>query len=48
MLLEANADKTPVTVVPMFAPTVKGNIFSNLIIPTPTRGVRVEVVMLLD
>ena len=38
----------PVTVVPMFAPTVKQNIFSNLTRPIPTSGVSVDVVTLLD
>mmetsp|Transcript_67405 Transcript_67405/g.130266 ORF Transcript_67405/g.130266 Transcript_67405/m.130266 type:complete len:280 (-) Transcript_67405:1037-1876(-) len=48
MLLLASAARMPVTVVPMFAPTVKGNILSSLMRPMPTKGVRVEVVMLLD
>ena len=49
MLLEANADKkNPVTVVPTFAPTAQGNIFSKRKRHTATNGVNVEVVTLLE
>ena len=39
----ANAANIPVVVVPIFAPKVRGYILSILIIPTPTKGVNVEV-----
>ena len=47
-LSETNALRTPVNVVPIFAPIVKANIFSILTNPMPQRGVRVDVVTLLD
>lgn len=39
----ANAARIPVSVVPILAPSVSGNILSIDNIPTPTSGVRVEV-----
>ena len=44
-LSETNEARSPVTVVPMFAPRVKGNICSRWIAPTPTKGVKTEVVI---
>lgn len=39
----ARAAKSPVAVVPMFDPNVRGYILSNVMTPTPTRGVIAEV-----
>ena len=42
------APMMPVSVVPMFAPSVSGNISSRLIRPTAQSGVSVDVVIELD
>ena len=39
----ARAARRPVAVVPMFEPSVSGNILSSLITPRPTRGVMADV-----
>ena len=39
------APMMPVSVVPMLAPSVRGNISSSVIRPTAAMGVSVEVVM---
>ena len=41
-------ERRAVTVVPMFAPSVKGNICSRVIMPLPTNGIAMEVVTELD
>ena len=45
MLSDTKDAKSPVKVVPMLAPRVKGSICSRRIAPIPTKGVRAEVVM---
>ena len=44
----ASAARTPVTVVPMLAPSTVGYMRSSLMTPTPTSGVSALVVMELD
>ena len=45
ILSDTRADMMAVKVVPMLAPRVRGYICSSWMIPMPTRGVSVEVVI---
>lgn len=46
MLSATTAASMEVTVVPIFAPSVRGYIWSTVTTPTPTSGVKTDVVTL--